>query len=45
MGLCDRIQVLNYGVLIAEGAPGVVRNDPAVIDGVPRPRSAAVGMA
>jgi branched-chain amino acid transport system ATP-binding protein len=31
MGLCDRIQVLNYGQLIAEGAPAVVRNDPAVI--------------
>jgi len=31
MGLCDRIQVLNYGQLIADGAPGVVRNDPAVI--------------
>ena len=27
MGLCDTIQVLNYGVLIAEGT-GVVRNDP-----------------
>ena len=32
MGLCDTIQVLNYGVLLAEGVPGVVRNDPAVID-------------
>ncbi len=31
MGLCDRIQVLNYGQLIADGVPGVVRNDPAVI--------------
>lgn len=31
MGLCDRIQVLNYGQLIADGAPSVVRNDPAVI--------------
>ncbi len=31
MGLCDTIQVLNYGVLLAEGPPGAVRNDPAVI--------------
>ncbi len=31
MGLCDRIQVLNYGQLIADGPPGTVRNDPAVI--------------
>ncbi|MCY7418338.1 MAG: ABC transporter ATP-binding protein [Chloroflexi bacterium] len=31
MGLCDTIQVLNYGVLLAEGVPSVVRNDPAVI--------------
>ena len=31
MNLCDRIQVLNYGLLIADGAPAVVRNDPQVI--------------
>ena len=31
MGLCDRIQVLNYGRLIAEGDPAAVRN--------PTPRS------
>jgi branched-chain amino acid transport system ATP-binding protein len=31
MNLCDRIQVLNYGVLIADGAPATVRNDPEVI--------------
>ncbi len=31
MGLCDTIQVLNYGVLIAEGPPSVVRNDPEVV--------------
>jgi len=31
MGLCDRIQVLNYGQLIADGVPSAVRNDPAVI--------------
>ncbi|MBI2763257.1 MAG: ABC transporter ATP-binding protein [Chloroflexi bacterium] len=31
MGLCDRIQVLNHGELIADGPPTTVRNDPDVI--------------
>lgn len=31
MNLCDRIQVLNYGVLIADGDPATVRMDPDVI--------------
>ena len=31
MNLCDRIQVLNYGVLIADGPPARVRLDPDVI--------------
>ena len=31
MGLCDRVAVLDYGRLIAEGAPAQVRRDPAVI--------------
>jgi branched-chain amino acid transport system ATP-binding protein len=31
MNLCDRIQVLNYGRLIAEGDPGSVRANPDVI--------------
>src|SRR6266540_4163598 len=31
MNLCDRIQVLNYGRLIAEGDPATVRNNPEVI--------------
>jgi branched-chain amino acid transport system ATP-binding protein len=31
MGLCDRIQVLNYGKLIAEGDPAAVRGNPDVI--------------
>lgn len=31
MGLCDRIAVLDFGQLIALGAPDVVRHDPAVI--------------
>ena len=31
MNLCERIQVLNYGVLIADGEPATVRLDPDVI--------------
>jgi branched-chain amino acid transport system ATP-binding protein len=31
MNLCDRIQVLNFGQLIAEGPPQVVRVDPDVV--------------
>lgn len=32
MGLCERIQVLNRGKLIADGTPGEVQNSPAVIE-------------
>ncbi len=32
MGLCDRIAVLNFGELIALGAPAAVQNDPAVVE-------------
>ena len=32
MGLCDRLYVLDFGRRIAEGAPGDVRSDPAVIE-------------
>jgi branched-chain amino acid transport system ATP-binding protein len=32
MRLCDRIQVLNYGRIIAEGTPSASRSDPAVIE-------------
>jgi len=32
MGLCDRIAVLDFGQLIALGAPANVQNDPAVIE-------------
>jgi ABC-type branched-subunit amino acid transport system ATPase component/ABC-type branched-subunit amino acid transport system permease subunit len=32
MATCDRIAVLNFGRVIAEGSPSVVRSDAAVID-------------
>ena len=32
MDLCDRIAVLNFGELIALGAPAEVRKSPAVIE-------------
>ncbi|HZZ83613.1 MAG TPA: ABC transporter ATP-binding protein [Anaeromyxobacteraceae bacterium] len=31
MGVCDRITVLDFGKVLADGAPGEVRADPAVI--------------
>ena len=31
MKICERIYVLDHGVIISEGTPGHVRNDPAVI--------------
>ena len=31
MGLCDRITVLNFGQLLAEGTPGEIRQHPEVI--------------
>ena len=31
MNLCDRIQVLNYGRIIADGPPAAVRSDPEVV--------------
>jgi branched-chain amino acid transport system ATP-binding protein len=32
MNLCDRVQVLNYGRLIADGDPAAVRANQDVID-------------
>jgi branched-chain amino acid transport system ATP-binding protein len=32
MGICERIQVLDFGKTLAEGTPEVVRNDPAVLE-------------
>jgi branched-chain amino acid transport system ATP-binding protein len=32
MGICDRIQTLNYGEIIAEGSPAQIQNHPQVIE-------------
>jgi branched-chain amino acid transport system ATP-binding protein len=32
MGLCDRVTVLDYGKIIAVGAPAEVQRNPAVIE-------------
>lgn len=32
MGLCDRLTVLDYGKVIAEGPPATVQSDPAVVE-------------
>ena len=32
MGLCERIAVLNFGSLIAEGTPAAIKNNPQVIE-------------
>jgi branched-chain amino acid transport system ATP-binding protein len=31
MGICERLIVLDYGRIIAEGLPGEIRQNPAVI--------------
>ena len=32
MGLCERIAVLNFGKIIAEGTPEQIKNNPDVIE-------------
>jgi branched-chain amino acid transport system ATP-binding protein len=32
MELCEKIQTLNFGEVIAEGTPEEIQNDPKVID-------------
>jgi len=32
MGICPRVQVLNYGQIIAEGEPAAIQRDPKVIE-------------
>jgi branched-chain amino acid transport system ATP-binding protein len=32
MGLCERIVVLNFGIKLAEGSPGQIRDDPKVVE-------------
>jgi branched-chain amino acid transport system ATP-binding protein len=32
MSLCDRVGVLNFGNLIAEGTPAEVSNNPVVVE-------------
>ncbi len=32
MGLCSQIAVLDYGTVVAAGPPGVIRDDPRVLD-------------
>ncbi|MFZ9734191.1 MAG: ABC transporter ATP-binding protein [Burkholderiaceae bacterium] len=32
MGLCDRVTVLDYGKVIAQGPPAAVQSDPAVVE-------------
>jgi ABC-type branched-subunit amino acid transport system ATPase component len=38
MGICERIYVLNYGRVIAEGTPTEIKNNPEVIPRLPGQR-------
>ena len=32
MGICERLLVLNYGLIIAQGTPEEIKNNPTVIE-------------
>jgi len=32
MGICERLQVLDFGATLAEGPPAVIQNDPKVLE-------------
>jgi len=32
MGICERILVLNYGLIIAQGTPEEIRSNPLVVE-------------
>jgi branched-chain amino acid transport system ATP-binding protein len=32
MGICEKLAVLNYGMLIAKGTPAEIQSNPAVIE-------------
>ena len=32
MDICARIYVLNYGCLLSEGTPNMIKSDPAVVE-------------
>ena len=32
MGICERLLVLNYGLIIAQGTPEEIKNNPTVVE-------------